>query len=76
MTTPPGIRPVDPQAEADRLAAGRERARTAQLMQEILRNLGALSAVVPRGPLRDRVDDETAHMTALWEDLAEAGKPA
>lgn len=76
MTTPPGIRRIDPDAEAARLIAGRERARTADLMQRILRNLGALSAIVPPGTLRERVDDETAHMTALWEALAQAGKPS
>ena len=75
MSTPPGIRPIDPDKEAARLIAGRERTETARLMQEILRNLGALSALVPPGPLRDRVDGETGHMTALWEALAEAGKP-
>jgi hypothetical protein len=43
----------------------------ANLVNQILYNLGALSAIVPRGPLRDQVDDETEHMAALAEAIGQ-----
>lgn len=45
------------------------RVRAAKYMDTIMFHLGALTATVPRGPLRDKVDDEVEHMAALWEDL-------
>lgn len=47
-----------------------ERTDAANLVNQILYNLGALSAIVPRGTLRDQVDDETEHMAALAEAIA------
>ena len=41
----------------------------ANLVNQILYNLGALSALVPRGPVRDQVDDETEHMGELAEAI-------
>lgn len=51
------------------MAETSRRVRAANLMNEILRDLGSLTAIVPRGPLRDQVDDEVSHMAALAEAI-------
>lgn len=50
----------EPDARPDRI-------RAANLANQILRDLGAITALVPRGPLRDKADDEAEHMAALAE---------
>ena len=46
------------------------RTEAANLANGILYNLGGLSALVPRGPLRDLVDEEMAHAGDLAEAIA------
>ena len=37
----------------------------ANLANQILHDLGAITALVPRGPLRDKADDEVEHIAEL-----------
>ena len=43
------------------------RIKAANLVNQILRDLGAITALVPRGPLRDKADDEVEHIAELAE---------
>lgn len=47
------------------------RVRAAKIMQRIMEDLGRLSAIVPAGPLREHVDDETGHMASLYEEVGQ-----
>lgn len=51
-----------------------KRTDAANLVAQIQRDLGRLSAIVPRGPLLELVADEEEHMAALAEAIG-AGMP-
>jgi len=63
---PAGARP---NREGAGISEREARIHAANMVNEILHRLGGLSALVPRGPLRDRVDDETEHIAVLAEEI-------